>query len=164
MKKLLFSALVAFGISQVSAQQGETLINVGVGFDSWSGVPVYVGAEHYVTDDITVGGQLEYGSASNYGYQSLKVKADIFSVGAVGNYYFDRLLSLPSEWDVYAGLNLTYYPYNIKDDVYKVSGSNTGFGAQVGTRYFFAPNWAANLEFGGGSQVSGGKIGVTYKF
>ncbi|MGV4438983.1 outer membrane beta-barrel protein [Ornithobacterium rhinotracheale] len=164
MKKLLFSALVAFGISQVSAQQGETLINAGVGFDSWSGVPVYVGAEHFVTNDITVGGQLGYGSASNYGYQSSKEKADIFSVGAVGNYYFDTLLNLPSEWDVYAGLNLTYYSASVKINNEKFNNSNTNFGAQIGTRYYFSTNWAANLQFGGGSEVSGGKIGVTYKF
>lgn len=88
-------------------------------------------------------------------------------MGAVGNYYFDTLLKLPSEWDIYAGLNLTYYSVKLKIEGKNLNGvnlSNTNFGAQIGTRYYFSPNWAANLQFGGGSEVSGGKIGVTYKF
>lgn len=165
MKKVLLSMVVALGITGVAnAQMGSAQINAGIGFDSWKGVPVYAGADYFVTDDISVGGEVSYASVNNY--NNYDTKFSIFGIGANGNYHFNQILELPSEWDLYAGVSLNYYNWSYDSKINGIDlGGNNGInpGGQIGARYFFSPNLGINLQFGGGSNVSGGKLGITYK-
>ena len=42
--------------------------------------------------------------------------------------------------------------------------SGLDLGAQVGGRYYWNSSWAVNLEFGGGVEFSGGRVGVSKRF
>ena len=93
-------------------------------------------------------------------YAGTNLNLDWLTLGAKGNYYFDNLFELPSEWDVYAGLNAGF-AIGIGND----SGSDDlNVGLHVGGRWFWNDKWGINLELGGGSvtDVTGG-LGVTMK-
>lgn len=163
MKKLF--ACVTFFIFTVSNAQaplekGKIQLNAGFGTSGW-GTPVYVGADYGITDVITIGAEVSYQS-----YEVYDIKSTIVGLQINGNYHFNEILKISSEWDFYAGLSANYYNWTIKD-----SNSNSslvddtpfGVSAQVGGRYFFNDRFAIHLELGGGNATSGGKIGVTYK-
>lgn len=163
MKKLSIVSLLLisfYSYSQAPLEKGRIQLNAGFGFSSWSN-PIYFGGDYGLNDLITLGAEVSYQS-----YKAFDIKSTIIGVQANGNYHFNELLDIPSEFDVYAGLNVNYYSWTFKD-----SNSNTsliddepfGIGAQIGGRYFFNEKIAINLEFGGGNATSGGKIGVTYK-
>lgn len=168
---LLFAILAiafVFNMEQAQAQynpydDGRKIGTVGVGFSN-NGVPIFGRLEVPVVDNITVGGGLSYRRRSS-GFFNLSV----LGISALGNYHFNELLELPDEFDFYAGVSLGYYIWNISADdddlVYRGSeSSGIGFDAQIGGRYFFTDNIAANLEFGGGNQTAGGTIGISFLF
>jgi outer membrane immunogenic protein len=165
-KKLLITILfIAAGIA-VNAQapigKGQSQINAGLGFSGW-GVPVYVGVDFGVHEDITVGGELSFRSYHD-SWSGTDYNHTIFGIGANGNYHFNRVLNIPKEWDLYAGLTLGYYIWGTSDASYGgTQSSGLGLGAQVGGRYYFSQKFGVNLEFGGGNNTSGGKIGVTIR-
>ena len=171
MKKILACASLFFAVATASAQgtleENKVQINAGVGISSW-GIPVVVGVDYGVARDFTIGAEASYRSKKeSWAYGEWKHTG--FSISANGNYHFNRILRLPSEFDLYAGLSLGYYHWTTKyvgDGSYEYSGnafSPFGISAQIGGRYFFTKNFGINLE-GGGGNVSGGKIGITYKF
>ncbi|NME68491.1 hypothetical protein [Flammeovirga aprica] len=125
-------------------------LNTGFGFSN-HGIPFYIGGEYTgFHPDISVGGVFSYHNRwDNHKDRSA------WTLSAVGNYHFNRLLNLSSEWDVYAGANVGFYGY---------SHANTGFGGgiQVGGRWFITDLIGLNLQFGGGT-VSGGQFGVTFR-
>jgi len=86
-------------------------------------------------------------------------------VGISGNvnYHFNNLLSIPYNWDLYAGLNVGYYIWNSPNDYDGDHHSSLGLGAQIGGRYYFTESFGVNLEFGGGNAFSGGKVGISLK-
>ena len=88
----------------------------------------------------------------------------ITGISGNGNYHFNRILGIPSNWDFYAGLNLGFYVWNSSSDYPGDHNSGLGLGAQVGGRYYFNNKFGLNLEFGGGNAFDGGKIGVSIKF
>lgn len=160
MKNIFLVLTCVFGLSTFAfAQKGQNQLNAGVGFNSWKGVPIYVGLDHYVSNDFTLGAEVSYATLKKY--KKHKSDYSIMGIGANGNYHFDRVLSLPKEWNIYAGLNLTYYSWNHKDHT---DNDGINLGAQLGARYFFSNNFGLNLQAGGGSNVSGGKFGITYRF
>ena len=166
MKKIIFLVAVAFmsigAFAQAPLENGALQLNAGLGTSGW-GTPVYVGLDYGIGSDITVGGELSYRS-HNESYSGSKYKYSVMGIGANGNYHFNRVLEIPSEWELYAGLGLNYYIWNYKDASYTGSNaSDLGFGAQVGARYFFNDKFGVNLELGGGNATSGAKIGITYK-
>lgn len=163
MKKVLFMviliALPVISFAQESVKNsdlgiGNFQINGGLGFSSW-GIPVYVGVDYGIIEDVTIGAEMSYRTKSSY---------SAFGISVNGNYHFARILKLPSEFDIYGGANLGYYSWSV-DGVIKnpAYSSGMGFSAQIGGRYFFSNQFGLNLEFGGGN-VSGGKLGVTYRF
>lgn len=171
MKKIFAIAGLFFAAMTASAQgtlgEGNLQLNAGVGLSGW-GVPVYVGLDYGITEDITVGGEISYRSHSeNWGYGKWKHTGIGFF--ANGNYHFNRILNIPSEIDFYAGLSLGFYNWTTKYDgegslSYGGSlNSGLGFAGQIGGRYFFTDQFGINLEFNGGS-TTGGKLGITYKF
>ncbi|OBX20978.1 uncharacterized protein DUF3575 [Gelidibacter algens] len=163
MKKqiLLLGALFAFGLTNAQAplEKGDTQLNAGFGISGW-GTPVYAGVDYGIAPNITVGAEGSFRSYSQTGF-----KSSIIGLQANGNYHFNEILEIPSEWDVYAGASTNYYIWNT-DSRYEslAEGSGFGIGIQIGARYFFSKTFGINLEGGGGNATSGGKLGITYKF
>lgn len=160
---LAIICLVSIGaFAQGSLEKEGLQLNAGFGTSGW-GTPVYVGVDYGIHQDITLGGELSYRSDSQT-YESNKYKSSVIGIGVNGNYHFNRVLNIPSKWDLYAGLGLNYYIWSYDNDMYKANdNSDIGLGAQLGARYFFTDKFGVNLELGGGNATSGAKIGITYK-
>ncbi len=164
MKKLTLSvAAILLAIFSLKAQApiepGELQVNLGLGLSTY-GTPVYGGLEFGLANNFSVGGELSY---RKYGKYSI-YNPSITTIAAVGNYHFNELLEIPSNWDLYAGLSLGYsiWSDNNKYDYSWFKGSGVYITGQVGGRYFFSDKFGVNLELGGGNY-SGGKIGITLK-
>ena len=91
MKKILLSLFVVclFGTTDLSAQ-AQKYMNFG-----GLGTGLYFGMEFPVAAPITLGFQ----GSTDYNFNN-------FYIAGKGNYYFDELFPLTSDWDFYAGLNL----------------------------------------------------------
>ena len=185
MKKILFLAGLFMAAATASAQadlgKGNLQLNAGTGISGW-GIPVYVGLDYGVTDEITVGGELSYrydtssyAIRANFGrfgeYRSDKItyRHHTFGVFTNGNYHFNRLLRLPRQLDLYAGASLGFFfgCVTSSEGNIKYTGDDySGFSAalQTGARYFFTDNFGVNLELSGGVLTSGAKAGITYRF
>lgn len=167
MKRIsLFFALILISVFAVQAQsplsKGGKQLNAGIGFSGW-GVPLYVGMDFGVSHDITLGFEGSFRSY-NQRYAKVDYRSTIFGFSGNGNYHFNRILEIPSNFDFYAGLNLGFYVWSSPSNYPGDGSSGLGLGAQIGGRYFFKNNFGLNLEFGGGNAFSGGKFGVTYIF
>ncbi|GJM59834.1 outer membrane beta-barrel protein [Persicobacter diffluens] len=147
-----------------SLPKGGMQINAGFGL-SGNGIPVYGGMDFGVHQDMTAGFEVGYRSFSDnyWRYNS-------FSITGTFNYHFNRLIGLPSNFDVYAGANIGYVNWNHHwegpagtDEWHKSHSSGIGLGLQIGGRYFFNQNWGVNVELNGGNQLSSGRVGVTYR-
>lgn len=150
--------------AQAPLGKGGKQFNAGLGFSSW-GVPIYAGLDFGVHPDITIGPQVSYrGYSEKYRENGsvYKYSHSIFVLAFNGNYHFNTLLQIPSQWDLYAGLTLGYYIWTSPSGYLGNRGSGLGLDAQIGGRYFFSEKFGINLEFGGGT-ASGGKIGITCK-
>lgn len=157
---IAFALVASFTFAQGTLGEGNLQANAGLGFSGW-GVPLFAGLDYGITDEITVGGEVSYRSNS-----VASVKWTAIGIFANANYHFNKILKIPSEFDVYAGASLGYYNWssNIKiPNTSKASyNSGIGFTGQLGARYFFNDQFGLNLEFGAGN-VAGGKLGITYK-
>lgn len=162
MKKTAFLITLFFvtlSYAQAPLEKGKLQINAGFGTSGW-GTPVYAGLDYGLGNNFTAGAEASYVS-----YKYLSYTSTIIGIQVNGNYHFNELLSIPTEWDLYGGLSGNYYIWSIDS-----GGSNIvddtpfGIGAQIGARYFFNEQFGINIEGGGGNATSGGKIGVTYKF
>ena len=167
MKKslLLLLTIMFFGLftyAQGPIGKGEKQLNAGVGFSGW-GIPLYIGGDYGVHEDITVGLELSYRSY-NENLASTNYHSSILGFAGNGNYHFNRLLEIPKNFDFYAGLNIGFYVWNSSADYPGTGTSGLGLGAQVGGRYYLNDKLSLNLEFGGGNATTGGKFGVTFKF
>lgn len=166
MKKVYLTIILLIATSVIYAQgpiaKGQAQFNAGVGFSSW-GVPVYVGFDFGVHKDITIGAEFSFRSYHE-NYEHYKYNHSVIGILANGNYHFNSLLNIPTNWDFYAGLNLGFYFWNSPHDYPGSNSSGLGLGAQVGGRYYFTDKFGINLEFGGGSAFSGGKFGISIRF
>ncbi|KAB1065068.1 porin family protein [Salibacter halophilus] len=165
MKRLtLFLFVVCSSISyaQNSFDKGSSFVDLGVGISTW-GIPVYGGFETAVANNFTLGGRLSWRSW-NEDIRGNGFNHNIFGIVSRGNYHVNEVLELPSNFDIYAGLNLGLYIYDSPSSYPGDSSSGLGLGAQVGGRYYFDESWAVNLEIGGGNAASGGSFGVTKNF
>lgn len=155
MKKHALLVILVLGMTTLFAQspigKGGKNVNFGTGFSSY-GLPVYFGMDFGVHPDITVGFNVSYRFYENY--------KDPLGLSVNGNYHFNTLLEIPRQWDLYAGLNLGFVVWmgdGIDDDY-----NPLGLDLQIGGRYYWS-DWGVNLEFGGGTAFSGGKIGLSRK-
>jgi outer membrane immunogenic protein len=165
MKKINALLLIALlgstvALAQAPPGKGGAQLNAGLGFSSW-GVPVHVGLDFGVHPDITIGPDISY---RNYRYRAGGFKWDqsLIVVGFNGNYHFNTLLNIPSEWNFYAGLTLGYYIWSDLDDYVGAYASGVRLAGQIGGRYFFSDKFGLQLELGGGG-FTGGTFGVTIK-
>lgn len=156
----LFCSLSFATYAQAPLKKNANQINAGLGFSGW-GVPVYIGLDHGIGDEFTIGGEFSIRSYSD-NYNQTKYNHRIIGLAANVNYHFNDLLELPSVWNVYGGANLGYYAWSSSSKYNGEGGSRFGFGLQLGGRYFFKKNLGVNLEFGGATVTSGGKFGITY--
>ncbi|HUX95802.1 MAG TPA: outer membrane beta-barrel protein [Bacteroidales bacterium] len=160
---LLLSVISMFTISaQAPLSNGKAQLNAGVGFSGW-GIPLYVGMDFGISRDITLGFE---GSFRQYKekYIDVRYNSTILGISGNGNYHFNRVLNIPSNWDFYAGLNIGFYAWTSPDGYPGDGNSGLGLGLQIGGRYFVSNNFGLNLEVGGGNAFSGGKFGITYIF
>ena len=181
MKKILLLAGLLLTVATASAQatldKGALQLNAKLGFSGW-GVPITVGADYGIADDITVGGELSYRSYKTTGItyvteqvgifrmevpRSTDYRHSIFGILANGNYHFNRLFKLPSQVGVYAGLSLAYSIASSPSGYTGSSYSQFGYSAQTGARYFFNDQLGVNVEIAGGLVGGEFKAGVTYK-
>jgi outer membrane immunogenic protein len=175
MKKILLTVLfiaLLFSTSLVRAQFNPysgpaKMITVGIGFSGW-GIPIFGRFETGVAENISVGGGISYQGYSET-YTGVKWRHSIFGITGRGSYHFNELIELPDEWDLYAGLGLGYYIWNTDYDgpgtSFDYGGSGSGgfsIGIHVGGRYFINEKIGINVEFGGGTVLSGGTVGVTF--
>lgn len=156
---LLFSSGYLF--AQSPLPKGKSQLNVGLGFSGW-GVPFYVGIDHAVHKDVTIGGEFSY-RGYNERWRDADYRRSITGFAMNGNYHFNSLLDISPDWDLYAGLNIGFFVWNSPREYRGPNTSGLGLGAQVGGRYYFSNKAGINLEFGGGNAFSGGKFGFTFK-
>jgi outer membrane immunogenic protein len=168
--------------------KGYKQVNFGLELEGW-GFPIYAGMDFGVGEFITVGPRIVVGTEgssyempiinSNNELDEAKVKSrtTVAVPSFRGDYHFSgHINGLPAELDLYGGLTFgiaiyhssTSYSYNgnLKDghefpDVDPVTNANAKLWAQVGGRYFFSPNWAAQLEF---TSSTNAILGLSYRF
>ncbi len=150
--KLLFVFLLVsflgFAQNKAPLSVGEKQVNFGAGFGN--GFPVYGSIDFSVHNDITIGPEIGFDLSG----------LDYITFAGRGDYHWNTLLEIPSEWDFYSGLNLGFLVgvnnYTGSDGLY--------LGMQVGGRYYWDKMWAVNLEIGGGMINYGGRFGVSRRF
>jgi len=148
--------------AQSPVPKGTVQLNAGLGLLSW-GIPIYVGLDFGVHKDITLGGELSFRSYNDE-WPDSHYKHSILGISGNGNYHFNTLFNIPSNWDFYAGLNIGFYFWKSPDDYPGSESSSLGLGFQVGGRYYFTDRFGVNLEIGTGNEFSEGKFGISYKF
>jgi hypothetical protein len=159
-------ALLAFSTQNVLAQsyqQGDKLLNVGIGLGTYGAGGIGFGGsfEYGIHDAISVGALAGYSGRSYFGS-----RWSVLTIGARGSYHFNELLNLDNDMiDLYAGLGLGYR--NITWN-YNGSGINDSWGSgilflgHIGGKYYFKPNMAAFAELGSGFGTL--QAGLAFKF
>ncbi len=165
MKKLLFlsSFVLIAGLvfSQNPLPVGKTQLNLGVGLSGW-GVPIYIGFDHGIHRDFTLGAEASFRSY-NENWKNNRYRHNITGISGNANYHLNNALEMSKVWDLYVGANIGFFVWNSPDNYDGNHSSGLGLGAQIGTRYYVSNKVGLNLEFGGGNAFSGGKFGVTIK-
>lgn len=165
MKKLMLSLSIvlisslAFG--QSALYVGSSQLNLGLGLSD-SGIPVYIGFDHSVSRDVTLGAELSY-RAYNENWQNDYYNHNIIGISGNANYHFNTIFGLSPRWDFYAGANVGFYIWTSPDGYTGNHSSSIGLGGQIGGRYYFNNSMGLNLEFGGGNAFNGGKIGLSFR-
>ena len=78
------------------------------------------------------------------------------------NYHFNTVLEIPRNWDLYAGLNISYFVWNSPSDYGGSHSSGLVLGLQAGGRYYFSKKTAVNFEVGGQLAGAGAKLGFSF--
>lgn len=147
MKKLIFTSILCVcALTGYSQNQGPHF-NAGLGLDG-RGIPVYASYDWGFKEDFNLG----VGAAFNTGGDEFD--GGVFGAGFFTQWYADRVLDIPSDFDAYAGIGVYYYNHKNGDDL--------DLGLFIGGRYYFNDKIGLNLEFGGGTLVQGGRIGVSW--
>lgn len=158
---IFFIAATTASFAQSPLAKGQNQINLGVGLSNW-GIPVYFGLDHGIHKDISIGFEFSFRNFHEK-YSNYQYNHSIIGISGNANYHFNALFNIPSNWDLYAGLNIGFYHWNSSKDYRGSYNSGLGLGAQIGGRYYFSNRFGINLELGGGNAFSGGKFGITIK-
>ena len=163
--------VLSFLSNTASAQyrKGDNLLNIGLGLNTYyeGGVPLSVIYEKGITDDISVGGGIDYLSY-HYGAGGVDHSYTAIYIGARGSYHFNKLLNLRNEsWDIYGGASLGYRSFSWTNftgtgagDAY---GSGLFLGIHAGARYYFSKSVGGFLELGALGSTNA-RIGVAFRF
>jgi len=166
MKKFIISLsfvfIATFVFSQRTTYRASSQLNLGIGLSD-SGIPIYLGFDHYIAHDFTLGAELSYRGYNEY-WQDYYYNHNIIGISGNINYHFNSLFHMPSHWDLYAGANVGFYLWTSPDGYTGNHSSGLGLGGQIGLRYYFTNRVGVNLEFGGGNAFNGGKLGFTFPF
>jgi len=175
MRKIILGFCVAGVLSCLSNaalaqyKKGDNLLNFGLGLNTYydGGVPLSAIYEYGVTDEISVGGGLDYLSY-HYGYGGGNYSYTVTYLAGRGSYHFNKLINLRNEnWDIYGGLSLGYRSFSWKD--YSGNGAGSAYGSglflgiHAGARYYFSKSVGGLLEIGGLGSTNA-RVGVTFKF
>lgn len=128
-------------------QKGDKQLNIGLGMGS--SVPLFASLDFGVHPDITVTPELSF-NLDGFDYLTLGVK---------GDYHWNRVIGIPSNWDLYTGVGLGGLIRIGDSDI--ADGFN--FHAQLGGRYYWNESWAVMLELNGGLLNSNATFGVSKK-
>jgi len=168
---LLCALIISFAANAQNGaySKGDKLLNVGVGLNSYysGGLPFGASFELGVTEDISVGVNVDYLSHKYKAFGEYKFTALYF--GARGSYHFNTLLNIENEKiDVYAGATLGYRSFTWSDD-YTAGGLKNSYGSGVylgifaGGKYYFTDNIGAFVELGAIGSTNA-RIGLAVKF
>lgn len=171
MKKVAL-ALIVLGLvlcesstGNAQYQKGKNFLGPHVGL-SGIGSTFTIGGdyEYGVTENVGVGGLVDYWSYSFGDFGFTDWKYTYITIGATGSYHF--LIPGESKWDPFAGLALGYYIVSVSTPNYTgpatYDASRLFIGIQGGVRYFFTPNIAAQARAGFGAYILA--VGVDFKF
>ena len=145
MKKLILVCTLFLAASMVNAQawngKGDQKIQIGLsGLGYGSGI---VGTYDYGLSKL-----ISIGAGANifFSHNDSKYENDHFGVFGRLNVHLQQPLGLPSQWDIYPGIDLGV-----------LGKGGTYIGAHIGARYFFNKNVGIYLEAG-----NNGSIGVSF--
>ncbi len=165
MKKLIISISLVLATAFASAQSplyvGTSQLNLGFGLSD-AGIPLYIGFDHAIARDITLGAELSY-RAYNDNWANNYYNNNIVGISGNANYHFNNLFHISPRWNLYAGANLGFYMWTSPDGSTGNISSRLGLGGQIGGRYYFTNSFGINLEFGGGNAFNGGKLGLSFR-
>ncbi|QTN38453.1 outer membrane beta-barrel protein [Cryomorphaceae bacterium] len=162
MKRLLYVltfllALPTLTQAQNALSKGKAQINLGLGFDEVDATVFYGSVDYAVHPDITIGFNVNYRDYKAEIFRDLTIGGNLWGYQVNGNYHFNNWWGINSNWDVYAGANLTTYVLYFVDGG---SYSETLFAGQVGARYYINPKLAIQAEFSG--YIYTGRVGLTF--
>ncbi len=146
---IIMISLSTFAQEQMPLEVGARQLNFGI-LGSQSGFPIYVGMDFSIRESITLGGEVRPAFWGSTSFLGLVFNAD---------YHFNKLMSIPSTYDLYGGLNLGWDLWFGKNS----GSSGIYLGAHIGGRYYWNEVWGVNVEIGGGNNYSGGKLGLSMK-
>jgi hypothetical protein len=149
--------------AQCPIDKGQIQLNAGIGSSFTNLIPFYVGLDYGIYKDITLGGNIVYGTETDNEFNQT-----LIGITANANYHFNSILDISNKWDIYTGLDLGYniWSISLKSSYYdiKVNANVSAFviGVQVGARYYFTNKFRVNIEFGTGTGAfSDASIGVS---
>lgn len=131
-------ALMLSAPAAAQAWKGEGDQKLQIGLSGWGNGTGLTG-----TYDYGLSNMLSLGAGANIyfdGYRDDNDNNNFFIFGRL-NVHLQEALGLPSQWDVYPGLDVG------------VLGNSFGLGAHIGARYFFNEKIGAFLEAGNNGSV-----------
>lgn len=147
--RLLFIALALLPLgtlAQNALPDGKAQINLGFGIDEVDATVLYGGIDYAIHPDVTLGLNVNYRDYSSDIFRDLTIGGNLWSYQVNGNYHFNNWWGINSNWDVYAGLNITTYSLNwAQGGVY----SEVLMAGQIGGRYYINEKLAIQAEFSG---------------
>jgi len=140
MKKIITLLAVAelfFFSAENASAQATNQLNIGL---------IGVSYEVPVTSDITLAP-----------FAGTNLNISYFTLGVKANYYFDNLLDLPEEFDIYGGANAGY------GLGFNNNANDFDIGLQIGFRWFWSEKMGLYLEGGGGKLGGTAGLGITIR-
>jgi hypothetical protein len=173
--KIVFLFVIA-SAGTATAQKGgyskaDKLLNIGVGVNSYytGGIPLGVSFEAGITDQISIGANVDYLSHKYQSGSTLSYKFTALYFGVRASYHVNELLNIAQEKvDLYGGLTLGYRSFGWKDNYSSSTlsgsyGSGIYFGGYVGGKYYFGNNIGAFAELGAIGSTNA-RVGLDLKF
>jgi len=146
---LLFTSLLIGFSNTTYAQEDYTALNLHVSFGNNNAINAQY--EIPVAENITVSPAV----VIPFGW-------DYLAIGVKADYYFDHLMGLSKDWDIWGGLD-TGISLADEDTLERENINVFNINAHVGVEYKINPTWGILAEFGGGTAPFGG-FGVGIHF